>query len=104
MKGIVKQFPDIGTTIEDCEANNVGAENQWRRTGILTFDGNVRHAKKVTYERFRQHLQSVYKSNFSIGTTVQLCIACNQWRKSSSKYRGLAEVAETCKKGIPAPL
>lgn len=60
VKGIVKQFPDIGTTIEDfVKQNNVGAENQWCRTGVLTFDGNVRHAQKVTYERFRQHLVCV---------------------------------------------
>jgi len=32
--------------------NNVGAD----RTGILTFDGNIRDAKKVTYKRIRLHL------------------------------------------------
>ena len=92
VKGIVKEFPGIGTTIENfVKQNNVGAD-QWRRTGVLTFDGNVRHAKKVTYERIRQHLQLVYKRKFSYGTTVQLCVARNRRRKSSSRYKGLARV------------
>ena len=59
VRGIVKQFPDIGQTIEEfVKQNNVGAD-QWRRTGVLTFDGNVRDAKRVTYEKISQHLNSV---------------------------------------------
>lgn len=92
VRGIVKQFPNIGDTIEEfVKKNNVGAD-QWRRTGVLTFDGNIRNAKRVTYERIRQHLQSVYKRNFSYGTTVQLCVARNKRRSSSSRYKGLAQV------------
>ena len=92
VKGIVKEFPDVGSTIEEfVKQNNVGAD-QWRRTGILTFDGNIRNAKRVTYERIRQHLQSVYKRTFSYGTTVQLCVARNRRRKSSARYKGLAQV------------
>ena len=91
VRGIVKQFPDIGQTIEEfVKQNNVGAD-QWRRTGVLTFDGNVRDAKRVTYERIRQHLNSVYHREFSYGTTVQLCVARNK-RRRSSRYRGLAQV------------
>ena len=30
--------------------SNVGAD-AWRRTGVLTFDGNLRVSNKVTYER-----------------------------------------------------
>ena len=92
VKGIVTDFPDIGNTIEEfVKQNNVGAD-QWRRTGVLTFDGNIRNAKRVTYERIRQHLQSVYKRTFSYGTTVQLCVARNKRRKSSARYKGLAQV------------
>lgn len=91
VRGIVKKFPDIGHTIEEfVKQNNVGAD-QWRRTGVLTFDGNVRDAKRVTYERIRQHLMSVYQREFSYGTTVQLCVARNK-RRSSSRYKGLAQV------------
>lgn len=92
LKGILKEFPDIGTTIEDfVKQNNVGAD-KWRRTGLLTFDGNVRDSKKVTYERIRQHLIATYNQNFSYGTTVQLCVARNSRRKSAMRYKGVAQV------------
>ena len=92
VKGIVSQYPDIGQKIEEfVKSNNVGAD-QWRRTGVLTFDGNVRNAKKVTYKRIQQHLMSTYCRSFSYGTVVQLCIARNQRRQSAARYRGLAQV------------
>ncbi len=74
MRGITEQFPGIGTTIiieEFVKQNNVGAD-KWRRTGVLTFDGNVKDAKRATYEKIRLHLQCVYKRKFSYGTTVQM--------------------------------
>ena len=67
---IVKKYPDIGDTIETfVRDNNIGAE-AWRRTGMLTFDGNVKKKQKVTYERKREHLGSVYQRKFSYRTTV----------------------------------
>ena len=93
MKGIVKQYPDIGEKIEEfVKSNNVGAD-QWRRTSVLTFDGNLRNAKKVTYERIRQHLMDVYGRSFSYGTVVQLCIARNRRRRSAARYHGLATLS-----------
>ena len=57
VKTIVDRFPDIGQAIEAfVSESNVGA-NAWRRTGMLTFDGNLRIKQKVTYERIRQYLQ-----------------------------------------------
>ena len=47
----------------------------WRRTGVLTFDGNLRVKHKATYGRVRQHLIKVFKRNFAYGTVVELCIA-----------------------------
>ena len=35
--------------------HNVGAD-AWRRTGVLTFDGNTKLKKKPTYEGIRKHL------------------------------------------------
>ena len=91
-KGIVKCFPDIGETIEQfVKQNNVGADH-WRRTGVLTFDGNAKNAQKVTYEKIRQHLESHYKHKFSYGTIVQLCVARNKRRRSAARYKGLAKV------------
>ena len=91
-RGIVKKFPNIGKAIEDfVSERNVGADF-WRRTGVLTFDGNRNVKEKVTYERIRQHLQKLYDHPFSYGTVVQLCVARNKRRKSAANYRGLARV------------
>ena len=92
MDTIVKKYPDIGETIEAfVRSNNVGAE-AWRRTGVLTFDGSVKKKQKVTYEKIRRHLQSVYQQKFSYGTTVQLCIARNKRHRSATRYHGIAKV------------
>ena len=92
---IVAKYPDIGETIESfVRNNNVGAE-PWRRTGVLTFDGNMKKRQKVTYERIRKHLESVYERKFSYGTVVQLCIARNRHHRSSSR-KGVAKVTTRC--------
>ena len=91
-RGIVKKFPNIGKAIEDyVSERNVGAD-YWRRTGVLTFDGNQNVKEKVTYERIRQHLTELYDHHFSYGTVVQLCVARNKRRRSAANYRGLAQV------------
>ena len=89
---IVHRYPDIGSTIEKfVESCNVGAD-AWRRTGLLTFDGNVKVKKKCTYQRIQSHLESVYHRKFSYGTVVQLCVARNHRRLSSHRYKGVAKV------------
>ena len=48
---ILKKYPDIGEKIEEfVRDQNVGAD-KWRKTGVLTFDGNMKGKQKVTYER-----------------------------------------------------
>ena len=90
--GILKDFPNIGDEIEKyVQSCNVGAD-AWRRTGILTFDGNTKVKHKATYERIRQHLVDVYKRHFSFGTVVQLCVARNKRRQSAKRYKGVAKV------------
>ena len=89
---VLSDCPDIGKTIENFVSSaNVGAD-QWRRTGVLTFDGNKRLSNKVTYHRIQQHLKAVYGRNFAYGTVVQLCVARNRRRKSASRYKGVAKV------------
>lgn len=89
---VVEKYPDIGETIEYfVRDNNVGAE-AWRRTGIRTFDRNVKKKRKVTYENIRKHIESVYKRNFSYGTTVQLCVARNKRHRSALCYKSVAKV------------
>ena len=88
---ILNQFPDIGEKIEAYVSScSVGADH-WR-TGILTFDGNARLSKKVTYGRIKEHLEEVYKRSFSYGTVVQMCVARNKRRRSSKRYSGVAKV------------
>ena len=76
---------------EFVQERNIGAD-AWRRTGVLTFDGNTRVKQKVTYERIRQHLMSVFKRHFSYGTIVQLCVARNLRRKTAERYKGAAKI------------
>ena len=89
---ILQECPGIGKTIENyVEKCGVGAD-AWRRTGILTFDGNQRLNKKVTFKRIQEHLQLTYDRTFSYGGVVQLCVARNKRRKSAIRYKGLANV------------
>ena len=71
MSKILAECSDIGKVIEDfVSASNVGA-NAWRRTGVLTFDGNTRLPQKVTYERIRKHVQNKYERKISYGTIIK---------------------------------
>ena len=75
---IVEKYPDIGESIENfVQSCNVGAD-AWRRTGVLTFDGNVKVQQKSTYKRIQHHLQEKYGRPFSYGTVVELCVARNK--------------------------
>ena len=92
VKNIVQKFPDIDNTIEAfVEASNVGAD-AWRRTGVLTFDGNTRLKTKVNYSRIQQHLQEKYNHKFSYGLVVQLCVARNRRHRAAKNYHGAARV------------
>lgn len=89
---ILTECPDIGTEMEKyVTSHNIGAD-AWRRTGVLTFDGNTKLKSKVTYEGIRQHLQQLYKRKFSYGSIVQLCVSRNKRRSSSSRYKGVAKI------------
>ena len=92
LHSIAEKFPDIGSEIESYVSScNVGAD-AWRRTGVLTFDGNQKIDKKCTYQRIQNHLKDIYKQHISYGTVVQLCVARNKRRLSAKRYHGLAEV------------
>ena len=72
---MLDRFPNIGSEIESyVHSCDIGAD-RWRKTGVLTFDGNVRVNQKVTFQRIREHLESKYGEAFSYGTVVQLCVA-----------------------------
>ena len=80
--------------VEEC---NVGAD-AWRRTGLLTFDSNVKVGKKCTYKRIQEHLQSVYNRKFSYGTVVQLCAVRNRRCLSAKRYEGVAQSHQSSSK------
>lgn len=92
MKTIIDKHPNIGYEIESfVRSCDVGAD-RWRRIGVLTFDGNVRVKKKVTFRRIQEHLELLYGEKISYGTLVQLCIVRNKKYSSAKNYRGVAQV------------
>ena len=87
VSGILKTCPNIGKEIEQyVQDRSIGAD-AWRRTGVLTFDGNKQVREKVTFDRIRKHLEATYN-----GTVVQLCVAQNLRRRSAKRYKGVAKV------------
>ena len=90
----MRDFPEIGKTIEEfVKSSGVGAD-AWRHTGILTFDGNRKLQKKATVKQIKEHLEQVYQHSFAYGTIVQLCVARNKRRMSAQRYKGLANVTQ----------
>ena len=78
------------------ESAGVGGD-AWRRTGVLTFDGNRKVKKKVTFYSIKQHLEEKYSpATFGYGSIVQLCVARNKRRRSAQNYKGVAKV--TCRR------
>lgn len=84
--GIRKRFSNIGGVIEYVMDHNVGADS-WRRTGVLTFDGNT-NLQKVTYKTIQENLKKTFST---YGTAVELCISHNKQR-SAERNRGFAKV------------
>ena len=88
--------PKAAKTLDGVECmkdNNIGAD-AWRRTGVLTFDGNIKNTQKLTYHSIKKHLKKMYAPalKISYGTVVQLCVARNRRRISSLRYKGIAQV------------
>lgn len=76
---------------EFVESKRVGAD-AWRRTGLLTFDGNRKSGKKVTYSRINEHLEQKYNTHISYGSIVQLYVPRNKRLLSAKRYKGVAKV------------
>lgn len=93
---LLKEFPNLGKDIEDfVQENRIGAD-AWRRTGVATFDGNVKIGPRVTYRRIKEHLERKYQRKFSYGAIVQLSVVRNKRRRSSKRYWGAAQI--TCRR------
>ena len=86
----LRKFPNIGKDIEAfAKENRIGAD-AWRRTGVLTFSGNLKRGPKITYNRIKQHLEKKYGTKIGYGTIVQLCLVHNKRRLSARRYWGIA--------------
>jgi hypothetical protein len=89
---IISKCEGIGEAVEEyVRSCGVGAD-AWRRTGVLTFDGNRKVKKKATFKGIKEYLERKYMRNFSYGSVVQLCIARNKRHKSASRYKGVARI------------
>lgn len=91
---ILEDCSDIGKTIEDFVHKCGAGADAWRRTGVVTFDGNKKIGKKATFKRVKEHLEEKYQRKISYGSVVQLCIARNKRRRSSARYMGVAKVIQ----------
>ena len=70
-RNIVNRHPEIGKVMERyAESCDVGAD-RWRRTGLLTFGGDQKKEKRLTYKRLQEYLISYYDEHISLG---KLCL------------------------------
>lgn len=82
---LLKQFPNIGKDMEEfVQSKRVGAD-AWHRTGLLTFDGERKRGKKVTYNSIKEHLEAKYNTRLSYGSIVQLCVVRNKRHLSAKR-------------------
>ena len=91
---ILVQVPEIGKEIENFVKESGAGAGSWRRTGVLTFDGNRKVEKKRTFKRVKEHLENKFQLKMSYGTVVQLCMARNRRRRSAARYKGIAKVLQ----------
>ena len=101
----LQKYPDLGKDIKDfARANRIGAAS-WRRTGLLTFDGNTKKGPKLTYMRIKKHLEEKYQTTFGYGTIVQLCCSRNKRHLSSKRYWRAANIkSRRARKGFNVKL
>ena len=98
---IISECPGIGQAIEQFVKECGAGADAWRRTGILTFDGNRKIKKKATFRRIKEHLEDKYDRKISYGSVVQLCCARNKRRRSAARYHGIAKVvSKRARKGF----
>lgn len=97
VSSILKEFPNIGQDIEEYVRSRRCGADAWRRTGVVTFDGNRKRGPKASYKRIHEHLKKKYQTNkISYGTVVQLCTIRNKRKLSAKRYKGIAKV--TCRR------
>lgn len=97
VSSILKEFPNVGGDIEEYVRSRRCGADAWRRTGVVTFDGNRKRGPKASYRRIQEHLKEKYQTKkLSYGTVVQLCTIRNKRKLSAKRYKGVAKV--TCRR------
>ena len=92
VNNMVAKFPDIGKVMESYAYKcDVGAD-RWRHVTYATFGGEKKCEKRLTFEKLRQHLITIYGRHFSIGTVAQLCAPRNERHRSSKRYHKAAKL------------
>ena len=89
---LLKKYPNLGKGIDQFVRDNRVGADAWCRTGVATFDGNLKRGPRVKYQRIKEHLQNKYYTTFSYGAIVQLSVAKNKRRESAKRYWGVANV------------
>ena len=89
---LLKKYPNLGKDIDQFVRDNRVGADAWRRTGVATFDGNLKRGPRVTYQRIKEHLQMKYNTTFSYGAIVQLSVVKNKRKKSAKRYWEAANV------------
>ena len=62
----------------------------------MTFDGERRRGKKVTYKSTQAYLEEKYGTKIGYGSIVQLCYARSKRHLSSKRYQNVAKI--TCRR------
>jgi len=97
VSSILKEFPSIAKDVEEYVKSKRCGADAWRRTGVVTFDGNRKRGPKASFRRIHDFLRNKYNTKkISYGTVVQLCTIRNKRKLSSKRYKGLAKV--TCRR------
>lgn len=91
---LLRDCPDVGQEIENYVKSCGAGADAWRRTGVLTFDGNRTLKQKATFKKIKEHLEQKYNRSIAYGTVVQLCVARNRRRRSAARYKGIANVTQ----------
>ena len=91
---ILTRVPENSKEIENIVMECGAGAAAWRRTGVITFDGNRKVQKKPIFKRVKEHLERKFQIKISYGTVVQLCIARNRRRRSASSYKGVAKILQ----------
>lgn len=87
---IIQNHPTIGADIEKFVSDKQMGADAWRRTGVITFDGNRRPKGHIQKKNTRSSSGEVSMSDF-IRVNCP-CVVKNKRRISAKRYKGIAKI------------